>query len=108
MHRDVPAADRMLVRLSDLLRMTLDSAARPEIRLTEEMEFLAKYLQIEQVRLGDRLTVEFDVDDDVLDAMVPVLDSAATGRERDQARHRAGQPAGTQCDLGAAATATCW
>ena len=57
MHRDVQAADRMLVRLSDLLRMTLDSVARPEIRLSEEMEFLAKYLQIEQVRLGDRLRV---------------------------------------------------
>jgi signal transduction histidine kinase len=73
MHRDVPAADRMLIRLSDLLRMTLDSAARPEIRVSEEMEFLSKYLQIEQVRLGDRLSVRFDVDNDVLDAMVPAL-----------------------------------
>jgi signal transduction histidine kinase len=73
MHRDVQAADRMLIRLSDLLRMTLDSAARPEIRLSEEMDFLSKYLQIEQVRLGDRLTVDFDVDNDVLDAMVPAL-----------------------------------
>jgi len=73
MHRDVPAADRMLIRLSDLLRMTLDSAARPEIRVSEEMDFLSKYLQIEQVRLGDRLSVRFDVDNDVLDAMVPAL-----------------------------------
>jgi signal transduction histidine kinase len=73
MHRDVQAADRMLVRLSDLLRLTLDSAARPEIRLSEEMEFLSKYLQIEQVRLGDRLSVDFDVDNDVLDSMVPAL-----------------------------------
>jgi two-component system, LytTR family, sensor kinase len=73
MHRDVAAADRMLIRLSDLLRMTLDAAARPEIRLSEEMDFLSKYLQIEQVRLGDRLTLHFDVDNDVLDAMVPAL-----------------------------------
>jgi signal transduction histidine kinase len=73
MHRDVQAADRMLVQLSDLLRMTLDAAARPEIRLSEEMDFLSKYLQIEQVRLGDRLSVDFDVDNDVLDAMVPAL-----------------------------------
>ena len=63
----------MLVRLGDLLRMTLDSVARPEIRLSEEMEFLSKYLQIEQVRLGDRLGVSFDVDNDVLDAVVPAL-----------------------------------
>jgi signal transduction histidine kinase len=73
MHRDVHAADRMLIRLGDLLRMTLDSAARPEIRLSEEMDFLSKYLQIEQVRLGDRLGVSFDVDNDVLDAVVPAL-----------------------------------
>jgi signal transduction histidine kinase len=73
MHRDVPAADRMLVQLSDLLRMTLASVRHPEIRLNEEMDFLAKYLQIEQVRLGDRLTVLFDVDEDVLDAAVPAL-----------------------------------
>ncbi len=73
MHRDVQAADRMLIQLSDLLRMTLDAAARPEIRLSEEMDFLSKYLQIEQVRLGDRLTIDFDVDNDVLDAMVPAL-----------------------------------
>ena len=73
MHRDVQAADRMLAQLSDLLRMTLDSVRHPEIRLNEEMDFLGKYLLIEQVRLGDRLSVQFDVDEDVLDAVVPAL-----------------------------------
>jgi two-component system, LytTR family, sensor kinase len=73
MHRDVNAADRMLVQLSDLLRMTLNTVSRPEVQLHEEMDFLAKYLQIEQVRLGERLTVEFDVDVDVLDCVVPAL-----------------------------------
>jgi len=73
MHRDVRAADRMLAQLSDLLRLTLNSVTRPEIRLNEELEFIQKYLQIEQVRLGDRLTVEWHVDADVLDAAVPAL-----------------------------------
>jgi two-component system LytT family sensor kinase len=73
MHRDVKAADRVLVELSDLLRITLDSIARPEIRLSEEVEFLEKYLHIEQVRLGDRLSVQLDIDEEVLDAAVPVL-----------------------------------
>ena len=73
MHRDVPAADRMLSQLSDLLRLTLDSITRPEIRLTDEIEFLEKYIQIEQVRLGDRLTTQFDVNPEVLDALVPAL-----------------------------------
>jgi signal transduction histidine kinase len=73
MHRDVAAADRTLAQLSDLLRITLDSVARPEIHLGEELEFLEKYVQIEQVRLGDRLVIKFDVDPDTLDAMVPAL-----------------------------------
>jgi two-component system LytT family sensor kinase len=73
MHRDVQAADRTLVQLSGLLRMTLDSIARPQIPLSEELEFLDKFVQIEQTRLGDRLSVSFDVDADTLDALVPTL-----------------------------------
>ncbi len=73
MHRDLSAAERMLVWLADLLRMTLDSSTRPEIRLSEEIEFLEKYVQVEQVRLGDRLTTLFDIETDVLDAAVPTL-----------------------------------
>jgi signal transduction histidine kinase len=73
MHRDVPAADRTLVQLGGLLRITLDSVARPQIPLSEELDFLDKFVQIEQTRLGDRLTVAFDVDSDILDAIVPAL-----------------------------------
>ncbi len=73
MHRDVQAADRTLVQLSGLLRVTLDSIARPQILLSEEIDFLDKFVQIEQTRLGDRLSVTFDVDADTLDAQVPAL-----------------------------------
>jgi LytS/YehU family sensor histidine kinase len=73
MHRDVQAADRMLVQLSGLLRLSLDSVARPQIPLSEELDFLDKFVQIEQTRLGDRLTVAFDVDTDLRDAIVPAL-----------------------------------
>jgi sensor histidine kinase YesM len=73
MHRDVDAADRMLVKLSDLLRLTLDSTTRTEQPLSEEMAFAEKYLEIEQVRLGARLEVVFDVDPDALDVLVPAL-----------------------------------
>ena len=73
MHRDVAAADRTLAQLSDLLRITLDSVTRPEIHLGEELEFLEKYVQIEQLRLGDRLVIRFDVDPETLDALVPAL-----------------------------------
>jgi signal transduction histidine kinase len=73
MHRDVHAADRMLMRLSDLLRITLENLAEPEVPLHTELDFLSKYLQIEQTRFADRLIVRFDVQPETLDAMVPSL-----------------------------------
>jgi LytS/YehU family sensor histidine kinase len=73
MHRDVEAADQMLMRLSDLLRIALDQPGVQEVALKDELDFLAKYLEIEQARFGDRLSVHFDVDPITLDAQVPNL-----------------------------------
>ena len=73
MHRDVEAADQMLARLSDLLRMALDQRGAQEVPLKDELEFLQKYLEIEQTRFGDRLQVRFDVEPETLDAQVPNL-----------------------------------
>jgi signal transduction histidine kinase len=73
MHRDVEAADRMLTRLSDLLRITLENLGQTEVPLQTELDFLNKYLQIEQTRFMDRLTVRFDVQPEALDTRVPSL-----------------------------------
>ena len=73
MHRDVEAADAMISRLSDLLRMSLQRVGVQEVPLAEELDFLSKYLEIEQTRFRDRLTVVFDVQSDTLDALVPNL-----------------------------------
>jgi two-component system, LytTR family, sensor kinase len=73
MHRDVEAADRTLICLSDLLRMTLENLGQQQVTLGTEMGFLAKYLEIEQTRFADRLTVRFDVQPDALDVLVPTL-----------------------------------
>ena len=73
MDDDVKRARRMLVDLSDLLRLSLDSVGEQEVPLEQELAFLDRYLQIERVRFGDRLTVEIDVDENVLDAFVPNL-----------------------------------
>jgi two-component system, LytTR family, sensor kinase len=73
MHRDVEEADQMLTRLSDLLRMALDQRGVQEIALKDELDFLQKYLEIEQTRFGNRLTVSFDIDPITLDAQVPNL-----------------------------------
>ncbi len=71
MHRDVKAADRMIARLSELLRAALDHNAEAEVSLQEELTFLDAYVEIEQARLGNRLSVELDVQANVLDARIP-------------------------------------
>ncbi len=73
MHRDVDAADAMIARLSDLLRISLRMVGVQEVTLKEELDFLSKYLEIEQTRFRDRLTVVFEVQPDTLDALVPNL-----------------------------------
>src|SRR5690606_14483403 len=57
----------------DLLRLSLDSVGQQEVPLEQELAFLDRYLQIEKVRFGDRLTVTMDVDERALDAFVPNL-----------------------------------
>jgi LytS/YehU family sensor histidine kinase len=73
MHQDVRVAERMITRLSDLLRMTLENIGTQEITLREEVEFVKGYLEIEQTRFQDRLKVTFDIAPETLDANVPNL-----------------------------------
>jgi two-component system, LytTR family, sensor kinase len=72
-HTNPEAADRMISRLSDLLRLTFDGTGAPAVSLQEELEFLQKYLEIEQIRFQDRLSVLYDVESETLDAEVPRL-----------------------------------
>ena len=71
MRTDVDAADRMMDRLGDLLRMTLNTSNIQEVALKEELELLQKYLDIEQTRFGPRLAVQMTIDPETLDALVP-------------------------------------
>ncbi len=73
MHQDVEAADRMIVRLSDLLRAALDNSDAQEVTLRDELKFLQSYLEIEKIRFGQRLTVQTEFPADLLDASVPNL-----------------------------------
>jgi two-component system LytT family sensor kinase len=70
---DVRAADQMMTRLGDLLRMSLESAGTQITTLSREIEFLNCYLEIEKVRFAERLTVTFDISPATLDASVPHL-----------------------------------
>ena len=73
MHSDVDAADRMLVRLGELLRLTMSHPGQPLTSLREEIAFIEKYLEIERIRFRDRLTVAFEIEPAALDAEVPSL-----------------------------------
>jgi two-component system, LytTR family, sensor kinase len=67
------AADQMMVRLADLLRTTLDSAATQVVPLYQEMAFLEKYLAIELIRYSDRLRVRYEIDPEAMTAEVPAF-----------------------------------
>jgi len=70
---DPEGADKMIDRLGDLLRMTLHKSGIQEVPLKEELDVLETYLEIEQTRFGNRLTVDMHIPPEVLDAMVPSL-----------------------------------
>src|SRR6266513_2348369 len=70
---DPPKANSIIARLGDFLRLTLDHADHELVTLKEATEFLCAYLEIEQVRFGDRLTVELDLEPAALTAQVPHL-----------------------------------
>jgi sensor histidine kinase YesM len=73
MYRDVDAADAMLVKLATLLRHSLDRGDQPTVRLRDELDFLDRYLDLEQMRFPDRLRVVRDIQPGALDRVVPTL-----------------------------------
>ncbi len=70
---DPTKANSMIARLGDFLRLTLENSDQQLVSLKEETEFLRCYLEIEQVRFGDRLTLEFELEPQTLSAQVPHL-----------------------------------
>lgn len=63
----------MTVRLARIFRHVLTQTERPFSSLKEEMEFLRAYLDIEQIRFGERLRIDFRVAESVVDSQVPSL-----------------------------------
>jgi sensor histidine kinase YesM len=73
LHEDAEAADHMVARLGDFLRLTLENSDSHEVTLEQELEFLRCYLDIELTRFQDRLRVEFKIAPGTLDALTPNL-----------------------------------
>ena len=70
---DPRKANAMIARLGDFLRLTLEQTDQQLVSLQEEMAFVRCYLEIEQVRFGDRLTVHYEIEADTVSAAVPHL-----------------------------------
>jgi LytS/YehU family sensor histidine kinase len=71
--RDPRGVRRMIARLSDLLRFTLERTDQQEVALDQELAFLERYLEIMQIRFQGRLQVDTHLDAGVADALVPTL-----------------------------------
>jgi two-component system LytT family sensor kinase len=70
---DPRAAERMLIRLSDLLRLTLESGKAGQVPLGEELRQLELYLGLQQMRHGSRLTVQSEIPAELEPARVPAM-----------------------------------
>jgi hypothetical protein len=70
---DPPAAQAMVVQLGDLLRRLLSAGEREFSRLADELQFVTLYLELQQKRFADRLTIRVPVRDDIARAWVPSL-----------------------------------
>jgi len=71
MAEDVVTARRVLAQLGDLLRTALDRMDEQDIALEQEIDFLRGYVDIQTARFGDRLSVEWAVDDEARSIPVP-------------------------------------
>ncbi len=73
MKKDVDEADRMIARLGDFLRLSIENIGTQVVALQRELNFLKCYLEIERIRTQNRLSFDLDVDPDSMDAQVPNL-----------------------------------
>jgi two-component system, LytTR family, sensor kinase len=71
--QDVDAANQMLLKLSDLLRVSLDHSRTDQIPLRQELDFLEAYLSIEKTRFEERLRITIDADAEARCALIPTL-----------------------------------
>jgi two-component system LytT family sensor kinase len=73
MHTDVEKADATLIRLADVLRATLDISELHEAPLSTELRIVRGYAQVMQERFGDRVDIEWRIDQAALGCLLPVM-----------------------------------
>ena len=72
-HSNPELADEVLHELADILRYSLDTAAKQRVPLEQELNIINKYLNIEKARFGDNLTVNIDIDEALKNISIPPL-----------------------------------
>ena len=75
-HENPDDADRIVARLSELLRVSLEQSDSQEVPLRQELTFLERYLQIEQTRFQDRLAVELEIESGLDNVLQPLVENA--------------------------------
>jgi two-component system LytT family sensor kinase len=73
MYESTDRASEMIVRLSEFLRLSLENNGEQEVPLSRELDFIERYLEIERARFEDRLNVEYQIEPDTYDFLVPNL-----------------------------------
>jgi two-component system LytT family sensor kinase len=73
MKKDVDETDRMIARLGDFLRLSMENIGTQVVALQRELNFLQSYLEIEKIRTQNRLSFDMDVDSESMDAQIPNL-----------------------------------
>jgi sensor histidine kinase YesM len=73
LHRDPKAAERIILRLGDLLRAAMETTDQPVVTVADELELLQAYLEIQEIRFRDCLTISVEIEPGVEDAQVPNL-----------------------------------
>ncbi len=71
MYEDIEKADRMLIRLSDLLRGVLNSSKQQVVSIKEELELFNHYISIMEVRFQEKLNIDIHVSDELMQAELP-------------------------------------
>jgi signal transduction histidine kinase len=71
--RDPRSAETMVLSLSELLRLALSHCQTQQVPLRDELEFIRHYCDIQQIRFGEKLRIEQEIEPAALDCLVPTL-----------------------------------
>ena len=73
MHSSKEKARRVITQLSDIFRYALDAHSDEMVKLIHEINFIENYIKIQQVRFGDRLQFQTEIDPDCLGIDIPPM-----------------------------------